>query len=235
MEQFKQLLPLELISHLYIVVLILQFVAEAAEVGVDVREAVILSQGEQDASRAAAVARTTETTVADATTRRTPPLWIEQGLLDILSVSVPQTRPAELTLNPPTLLAAAARLGVDSFLTALMTGGACDSVVDFIGHVVRNQLNLVLGDVLHRTDKMRFAQSRSRWATALWSSPYLQQLLLQAELQLFVLRAERIIDSPHRAGLSTRRPLRVPPGLSSGAWWTRAFLFRLLLACLFFQ
>lgn len=49
---------------------------------------------------------------------------IEQRLLDVLSVSVPQARPAELTLNPPTVLAAAARLGVNSFLTALMTRGA---------------------------------------------------------------------------------------------------------------
>lgn len=49
---------------------------------------------------------------------------IKQRLPDILSVSVPQTRSAELTLNPATLLGAAARLCVNRFLTALMTCGA---------------------------------------------------------------------------------------------------------------
>lgn len=51
---------------------------------------------------------------------------IKQRLPDIFSVSVPQTRPTELTLNPPTVLAAAACLGVNSFLTALMTCGALE-------------------------------------------------------------------------------------------------------------
>lgn len=46
---------------------------------------------------------------------------IKQRLPDILSVSVPQTRPTELTLNPPTVLTATACLRVNSFLTALMT------------------------------------------------------------------------------------------------------------------
>ena len=49
---------------------------------------------------------------------------IKQRLLDILSVSVPQARPTELTLNAPTVLTAAARLRVSSLLTALMTCGA---------------------------------------------------------------------------------------------------------------
>lgn len=46
---------------------------------------------------------------------------IEQRLLDVLSVSVPQARPTELTLNPTTVLTTAARLGVNSFLAALVT------------------------------------------------------------------------------------------------------------------
>lgn len=49
---------------------------------------------------------------------------IQQRLLDILSVSVSQTGPTELTLNTSTVLTAAARLSVNSFLTALMTCGA---------------------------------------------------------------------------------------------------------------
>lgn len=46
---------------------------------------------------------------------------IKQRLPDILSVSVPQAWPTELTLNPTTVLTAAARLSVDSFLSALVT------------------------------------------------------------------------------------------------------------------
>ncbi len=49
---------------------------------------------------------------------------IKQRLLHVLSVSVPQAWPTELTLNPPTVLAAAARLCVNGFLAALMTCGA---------------------------------------------------------------------------------------------------------------
>lgn len=49
---------------------------------------------------------------------------VEQSLSDILPVPVPQTRPAELTLNPAAALAAAAGLAVDSFLTTLMASGA---------------------------------------------------------------------------------------------------------------
>lgn len=49
---------------------------------------------------------------------------IKQSLPDILSISVPQARPAELTLNPSTVLIAAASLCVDSFLPALMARGA---------------------------------------------------------------------------------------------------------------
>lgn len=48
---------------------------------------------------------------------------IKQRFFDILSISVPQTRPAELTLNPTAVLTATARLCVNSFLTALMTRG----------------------------------------------------------------------------------------------------------------
>lgn len=49
---------------------------------------------------------------------------IKQRLSDILPVPVPQTRPAELTLNPAAALAAAAGLGVDGFLTTLMASRA---------------------------------------------------------------------------------------------------------------
>ena len=49
---------------------------------------------------------------------------IKQRFPDILSISVPQARPTELTLNPTTVLTAAARLSVDSFLSALVTRGA---------------------------------------------------------------------------------------------------------------
>lgn len=52
---------------------------------------------------------------------------IKQCLLDILSVSVPQTRPTELALNPPTLITAATCLSVHCFLTALMTRRALRS------------------------------------------------------------------------------------------------------------
>jgi len=45
-----------------------------AEVGVDVREAVVLSEGEQDASRAAAFTLAAEAAVANTTTGRTRPL-----------------------------------------------------------------------------------------------------------------------------------------------------------------
>lgn len=49
---------------------------------------------------------------------------VNQCLLHILSVSVPQARPTELTLNPAAVLTATARLSVNCFLTALMTRGA---------------------------------------------------------------------------------------------------------------
>lgn len=45
-----------------------------AEVGVDVRESMVLSQGEQYASRAAALTLPAEAAVANATTGRTLPL-----------------------------------------------------------------------------------------------------------------------------------------------------------------
>lgn len=45
-----------------------------AEVGVDVREAVVLSQREQDASRAAALTLAAEAAVANATTWRALPI-----------------------------------------------------------------------------------------------------------------------------------------------------------------
>lgn len=48
---------------------------------------------------------------------------IKQRFFDILSISVPQARPAELTLNPTAVLTATARLCVNSFLAALMTRG----------------------------------------------------------------------------------------------------------------
>lgn len=48
---------------------------------------------------------------------------IKQRFFDILSISVPQARPTELTLNPTAVLTATARLCVNSFLTALMTRG----------------------------------------------------------------------------------------------------------------
>lgn len=50
---------------------------QPAEIGVDVREAVVLSQGEQYASRAAALTLTAEAAVADASARRTLPLLKE--------------------------------------------------------------------------------------------------------------------------------------------------------------
>lgn len=43
----------------------------------------------------------------------------------------------------------------------------------------------------------------------------LQQLLLQAQLQFFILRPRLRLNSPHRASQSARRPLRIPSGLSS--------------------
>lgn len=49
---------------------------------------------------------------------------IKQRLPHVLSISVLQARPTELTLNPSAVLAAAARLGVNGFLPALMTRGA---------------------------------------------------------------------------------------------------------------
>jgi len=50
----------------------------------------------------------------------------------------------------------------------------CKSVIDFLRHVVCNQLNLVLCDVLHGTDKMWFALLGPWGATALWGSAYLE-------------------------------------------------------------
>lgn len=49
-------------------------VSPPAEVGVDVREAVVLSQGEQDAGRAASLTLAAEAAVANATTGRALPL-----------------------------------------------------------------------------------------------------------------------------------------------------------------
>lgn len=51
------------------------------QVGVDVREAVVLSQGEEDAGRAAAVTLAAEAAVADATAGRTLPLLERQTTL----------------------------------------------------------------------------------------------------------------------------------------------------------
>lgn len=46
---------------------------------------------------------------------------IKQCFPDVLSISVPQARPAELALNPAAILTATARLCVNGLLTALMT------------------------------------------------------------------------------------------------------------------
>lgn len=43
----------------------------------------------------------------------------------------------------------------------------------------------------------------------------LQQLLLQAQLQVFIFRRRLRLNSSHRAGQSARRPLWIPSGLSS--------------------
>ncbi len=51
----------------------------------------------------------------------------------------------------------------------------CDAVVDFISHVVCNQLNLLLCDVLHRSDNMRLALFRSWGTSALWGSADLER------------------------------------------------------------
>lgn len=51
----------------------------------------------------------------------------------------------------------------------------CDSVVDFFGHVVCNQLNLVLCDVLHGTDAMWLAHLGPRGGAAPWRSAYLER------------------------------------------------------------
>ena len=49
---------------------------------------------------------------------------VQQSLLDVLAVAVPQARAAELTLDPAAALVPAASLGVAGFLAALVTGGA---------------------------------------------------------------------------------------------------------------
>lgn len=54
---------------------------------------------------------------------------INKRLPDILSVSVPQARSAELPLDPSAVLASATRLGVHSLLTALVAGGTLDKFV----------------------------------------------------------------------------------------------------------
>lgn len=172
-------------SHLCIL-LVLQFVTEAAEVGVDVGEAVVLSQREEDAGRAAAFTLPAEAAVTDPSAARTLPLRIQQGLPHVLSVSVPQTRPTELTLDSPAGLASAARLSVHGLLTALVTRGARDGVVLFFCGVVSDQQQLVLCDVLHWSDDVRFALLGPRGATTPRGSD-LQQLLLQAELHLLLL------------------------------------------------
>ena len=51
---------------------------------------------------------------------------VQQSLLDLFSVSVFQTRPTELPVDPATLLTAAARLGVDGLLATLVTGSALE-------------------------------------------------------------------------------------------------------------
>lgn len=84
----------------------------------------VLCQGEQDACGAAALPLPAEAAVADAPARWALPLRIKQSLLDVFSVSVPQTRPTELALDPTALLTTTARLGVDRLLATLVTGGA---------------------------------------------------------------------------------------------------------------
>lgn len=53
-------------------------------------------------------------------------------------------------------------------------GTHCDAVVDFICHVVCHQLDVLLSNVLHRTDYVWLGSIRPRCASALGNSTHLQ-------------------------------------------------------------
>lgn len=48
---------------------------------------------------------------------------VQEGIVDLFSIAVPETRPAELSANTHTFWVAAVGLGVSCFLATLMAGG----------------------------------------------------------------------------------------------------------------
>lgn len=120
------------------------------QVGVHVVITVIFGQVNQDSRSTSAVSGPAEAAVADAPAGRAPPLLggetrhvsfdrhtnyiklrrspncyrIQQGILDLLSVTVAETGAAELTPNPNALRVTTVGLGVNCLLAALVASGS---------------------------------------------------------------------------------------------------------------
>ena len=77
--------------------------------------------------------RETETTVANAPTRRAHPRVLHQGFSDVFAVAIQETRTAKLTADTATVAVVADRLGIGGLLAALVASGTVDPVVYLIG------------------------------------------------------------------------------------------------------
>lgn len=125
----------------------------------DIVIAVVLGQVHEHTRSTAALSGTAETAVTDAPARGAKPIRAQEGITDIFSVSVLQTRPAELPTNSHTFWVAAVGLGVGCFLSTLMAGGSSGPVVKLLSDIDTDVVQFSLSDFLHRPHDMRDCQS----------------------------------------------------------------------------
>jgi len=88
--------------------------------------------------------RHAETAVADFPTGWTHPLWVAQGLRQTFPVTVQQAGGTKLPPHSFAVFVVAHRLHVLGLLAALVTSGAVQSIVDFLG-AARNDLDVARG------------------------------------------------------------------------------------------
>lgn len=99
-----------------------------------------------------------ETAVTDTPAWGAEPLRVQEGILDLFSVAVLETWPAELPSNTHTFWISAVGLGVCGFLTTLMARGASGTVVNLLPDVDADVVQFSLSDFLHRPHDMRNSQ-----------------------------------------------------------------------------
>lgn len=98
-----------------------KFVFQAFQVSMHIPKALVFGQVHKDPGRAAPISLPTETAIADASTRWAMPVWIQQSILDLFTITISKAGTAELASNAPALWVSAVCFGINSFLAALMT------------------------------------------------------------------------------------------------------------------